>query len=145
MEALTVLVYRSTHTSALTPTALHLLVERARIRNARLAVTGALLYDGTRFMQCLEGPPAAVESIYAAIGEDGRHKGISLLCQQTAARRDFPKWSMGFVSIFGDERLAGLRSLGLDGQFPAGTPRQLLSDFLRARGPVPTAPRTPAR
>lgn len=133
MEALAALVYRSTHTSPLTPTALHLLVQRARIRNVRLAVTGALLYDGTRFMQCLEGPKAAVDLIYSSITEDDRHKGISLLYQDKAERRNFEKWSMGFVSIFADDRLAALRGLGLDGQFPTGTPRQLLSDFLRAQ------------
>lgn len=133
MDSLTTLIYRSTQTDALAPSALHLLVQRARIRNARLQVTGVLLYDGTRFMQCLEGPRSAVDLVYSSITEDDRHKGIALLYEHGAAQRDFSEWSMGFVSLFADDRLAALRSLGLDGHFTPGTPRYLLSNFLRAQ------------
>jgi len=133
MAALISLVYKSTQAQAPSPTALHLLVQRARIRNVRLGVTGALLYDGFRFMQCLEGPEAAVDLVYGAITGDARHKDIALLYRQGTTRRDFPKWSMGFVSIFGDDRLGDLQALGLDASYPPGTPRYLLSNFLRAQ------------
>ena len=133
MEALISLVYKSTQTKAPTPTALHLLVQRARIRNVGLGVTGALLYDGFRFMQCLEGPESGVDRVYASISGDDRHKDIALLYRQGASRRDFGKWSMGFVSLFGDDRLGDLQALALDAQYPPGTPRYLLSSFLRAK------------
>lgn len=130
MEGLTALVYRSTQTQPLTPSGLHLLVQRARIRNKRLNVTGALLYDGNRFMQCLEGPAAAVDLVYSSIIQDARHQEVSLLMKNPVHQREFSSWSMGFVSIFADERLAALKSLGLSSQFPPGTPRHLLSNFL---------------
>lgn len=127
------LVYASTHAAPLTPTALRLIVERARIRNKRLSVTGALVYDGKRFMQCLEGPEPAVEEIYAAIGLDARHKDVTLVFKRPMVEREFADWQMGFVSTFADDRVASLRELGLaGGEYPVQSARKALAGFAAA-------------
>ena len=65
------------------------LIMAARQRNAELGVTGLLLFDGEHFVQLLEGPEAAVQSIYRSINRDPRHTHISHYWGQTVARRSF--------------------------------------------------------
>lgn len=57
---LTTLIYRSQLNLSLPPTELRELVERARIRNANLNITGVLLARGSDVLQILEGRAYAV-------------------------------------------------------------------------------------
>jgi hypothetical protein len=136
MQTLATLVYGSTQTAPLTPTALNLLVQRARIRNKQLDITGALLYDGVRFMQCLEGPEPAVAEIYSLICDDTRHADVSTLLRHSVTERAFADWQMGFVSIFSQDRAQALKRLGLaDPAAPANPARALLLGFFAAAAP----------
>lgn len=69
----------------------------ARRNNARVGVTGALLYSARRFAQVLEGPPEAVEEIFETIQCDTRHDQIAVLDVSSPAERAFADWSMAFV------------------------------------------------
>jgi hypothetical protein len=146
MQPLIALVYRSTQSAPLTPTDLHVLLRKARIRNRQARITGALLYDGTQFMQCLEGPAPALETIYEAILRDARHRQVSVLFKEPVRSREFPDWSMAFVSLFESDRQAALRSLGLDRASADKPVSQLLAHFVKrparqvdaAGEPVPT-------
>lgn len=78
------------------------LVELLRVsqtNNARLGITGMLLYKGGNFMQVLEGPDDAVQTLYARIGRDPRHHAIETLLNDSITERDFPHWSMGFQNV----------------------------------------------
>ncbi len=65
--------------------------------NARVGVTGALLFNAGSFAQVLEGPRAAVETTFERIQRDARHSDVSVLQCEPVAERGFPNWSMAFV------------------------------------------------
>ena len=67
-----------------------------RRRNADMAVTGALLFDGRRFCQLLQGPARAVKSLTTQIACDRRHAQMSVLCDQPlAANAAESAWAFG--------------------------------------------------
>ena len=75
------------------------LVELLRIsrdNNAKLGLTGVLLYRDGGFLQYLEGPTAAVEDRIAIIAADSRHDDFQIRLRQSMGARLFPRWSMGF-------------------------------------------------
>ena len=65
--------------------------------NARVGVTGALLFSGATFAQVLEGSRLAVEATFERIQRDPRHSDVSVLQCEPVAVRGFPAWSMAFV------------------------------------------------
>ncbi|MBC7593377.1 MAG: BLUF domain-containing protein [Kineosporiaceae bacterium] len=75
------------------------ILTRAREKNARLQITGALLHRNGRFIQIIEGPEDAVRSVYASIVADPRHQNIHLVADERIAVRRFPAWTMGYQSL----------------------------------------------
>ena len=65
--------------------------------NARVGVTGALLFNAGSFAQVLEGPRAAVEATFERIQRDPRHSDVSVLQCEPVAERGFSNWSMAFI------------------------------------------------
>ncbi len=66
----------------------------SRRNNARDGITGLLLYNGRRFLQALEGPPALVERAYERIRADPRHRAAVLLSSRSIDNRQFGGWDM---------------------------------------------------
>nr|WP_269106553.1 BLUF domain-containing protein [Massilia sp. TS11] len=93
------LVYLSSATRELTKSELLDLLEAARENNARLGITGLLLYKGGNFMQVLEGEPEAVRTLYRKIVRDARHTGPMLIIEEPADTRFFEGWGMGFRDL----------------------------------------------
>ena len=52
------------------------IISAAVIKNKRFNVTGLLIFDGTYFMQLLEGDAISVEYIFHRICRDTRHENI---------------------------------------------------------------------
>ncbi|NKJ42031.1 BLUF domain-containing protein [Novosphingobium sp. SG720] len=73
------------------------LVAQAVARNAQLALTGALLFTGSHFVQALEGPEPALAMMRATICRDPRHAGIRTLDEGTLAQRRFADWSLAYA------------------------------------------------
>jgi hypothetical protein len=73
------------------------LLEVARSRNAKLGVTGALVFNEGLFAQILEGDEPAVQEIFKSIQNDRRHTQIEVLPTQEFDHRRFESWSMAFV------------------------------------------------
>jgi hypothetical protein len=69
----------------------------ARRNNVRTGVTGALLFSAGCFAQVLEGPLAAVESIFETIQCDPRHVSITVLHFRPIPERNFGQWSMAYA------------------------------------------------
>ena len=65
--------------------------------NARVGVTGALLFNSGSFAQVLEGSQAAVETTFERIQRDPRHSDVAVLQCESVSARAFPNWSMGFI------------------------------------------------
>ena len=67
-----------------------------RKKNARLGITGLLLYKGGNFIQTIEGEESRINDLYDSIGADPRHHGLIRVLSEPLAARKFPDWSMGF-------------------------------------------------
>ncbi len=90
------LVYASTPTQAMTRPSLYSLLTKARSRNRRLGITGALLYADQCFVQALEGRSEDLEALLENISDDARHQDLRVLYRGKADGRSFPLWSLGF-------------------------------------------------
>ena len=93
------LVYQSTAAWFPSTEELLALLERSRANNARLQITGMLLYHEGHFLQLLEGDEAPVRELYQVIAADERHKWVSLVMTGPNGTRDFPDWTMGFRDL----------------------------------------------
>jgi hypothetical protein len=99
------LVYVSSASQLFSKPELQVLLGQARKKNAKLGVTGMLLYKGGNFMQALEGEQEVVTKLAGTIERDSRHKGVLVLLRGTSEQRLFPDWSMGFREL-ADQDLA---------------------------------------
>jgi len=73
------------------------ILEESRTRNAAHGITGVLLFDGTFFLQTIEGPPEKTQEVFASIVADRRHKEVKTLGIQEIEERDFPNWHMELI------------------------------------------------
>lgn len=106
MEALIHCIYASTAAAEFKERDLPALLKHIRARNARLGVTGMLLYIESSFFQVLEGPPATVPKLYETIAADPRHTRVTRIISEPIARRAFGDWTMGFEALRLDEAAA---------------------------------------
>ncbi len=138
------LVYVSTAVCPMTLPDIERLLEVARDRNAKLRLTGVLLYDAGDFMQYLEGPAASMTRVYELIKASSLHHGIIELMRERIEVSEFPEWSMAFRSpnAFGISHPAhqgDLLSQRLNPSTAAvSAARQILAKFW-ARGRAPSA------
>ena len=126
------LAYISAARRLFSPDQLEKLLATARHNNARLGVSGILLYEDGSFMQVLEGDEPVVRELFATISEDPRHDRVQVLGERTIPQRSFAAWSMGFVSL--DPKLVPRRhSLSSNGTLAERAPDlvQLLDAFRR--------------
>lgn len=77
------------------------LLNTSRERNRRDDITDLLLYSNGRFIQCSEGPEAALRNLYSDISVDSRHKNVTLMVDESISGRDFGSWNMGYVPLAG--------------------------------------------
>lgn len=101
-EWIACLTYKSVATAAPRASDLDLLVAKARARNRSLGVTGMLLFEDSSFVQTIEGPPAALSTLWASIQRDARHNQIEVLSEHMVASRLFSKWNMLLDGRFDD-------------------------------------------
>ena len=73
------------------------ILEASRRNNARVGVTGALMFNDGAFAQVLEGPQKGVEDTFERIQRDPRHGDVTVLECRPVTERGFPEWSMAFV------------------------------------------------
>lgn len=91
---LTTLIYRSQLNASCRTAQLGALVERARIRNTGLNITGILLSDGHDILQILEGAEENVVTLFNKIRADKRHSGVVELLRDYGPRRRFENVGM---------------------------------------------------
>ena len=93
------LIYESEKTSPMSEEDVRELLRKVRSKNEDLGVTGLLLYAQDRFLQVLEGPEAAILSLYDTIRDDPRHTHVETLHATPITRRTFPDWKMGLEDL----------------------------------------------
>jgi len=84
----------------------------ARRNNSETGLTGVLLFDGTSFLQAIEGDIVHVESLYESIACDRRHENIEVIEFKPIAARAYRSVPMAYVEGLAAERdtLGHLRS-----------------------------------
>jgi len=95
MPTLRSITYTSTPTRAMSPQDLESLLAAARDFNRQNEVTGVLLYSGSHFMQCFEGPDEAVQKVYARMLASSKHKDVVVIVDVAIQKRAFGDWLMG--------------------------------------------------
>ena len=92
-------VYVSSATELMSREQLFEILRLSQANNGKVGVTGMLLYKDGNFLQVLEGPEAATQSVLNRVETDPRHRGIIVLAKRKIKRRHFGKWSMAFANV----------------------------------------------
>ena len=103
--------------------------ESARHLNALDGITGLLLFNGSRFLQIIEGDPEAIGELIERLRTDDRHSAIEIRDDRMVDSRSFPDWSMELVRV-NSGYLEARREIGE--ALPAGVApavRQLILDM----------------
>jgi hypothetical protein len=115
------------------------LLQVARENNAKLGLTGMLLYAEGSFFQVLEGEADVVDALYVKIKRDKRHDNLALIIKEPIQERYFDDWTMGFYKVSRAE-LAGIlgvndffRNDGAVDSDDASRARKLLAAFREGR------------
>lgn len=90
------IIYISNAAKSLPAEELDEILVSSRQKNARIGVTGMLVYMGGSFIQVLEGEAEDVDPLVSRIAEDLRHRDFVVIARYPVAERQFPDWSMGY-------------------------------------------------
>jgi len=71
----------------------------AREQNSVDGITGLLVFNGTHFLQIIEGAEAAIDDLVARLRRDPRHSGLEVRDERKVEVRSFPDWSMELVRV----------------------------------------------
>jgi len=71
----------------------------ARELNALDGITGLLVFNGTHFLQIIEGAKDAINELVERLRLDRRHSGFEIRDQHSIDARSFPDWSMELVRV----------------------------------------------
>jgi len=78
---------------------LHDIHRIARELNSIDGITGLLVFNGTHFLQIIEGAEAAIDDLVARLRRDPRHSGLEVRDERKVEARSFPDWSMELVRV----------------------------------------------
>jgi hypothetical protein len=71
----------------------------ARELNALDGISGLLIFNGTHFLQIIEGAPDAIDELVERLRRDPRHSGLEIRDERIVGERSFPDWSMELVRV----------------------------------------------
>lgn len=93
------LTYTSLARLDLTVDDLEAIHRTARECNAIDGISGLLIFNGTHFLQIVEGSPAAIDDLVERLRRDPRHSGFEIREVHDSDHRSFPDWSMELVRV----------------------------------------------
>jgi hypothetical protein len=93
------IIYFSQSTKFFEESSLPILLEQWRLDNAKVNITGILLYVQGSIMQVLEGESQAIETLFDRIQTDRRHTDVTRVMNRPIAQRLFPDWTMGYETV----------------------------------------------
>ena len=73
--------------------------QTARHLNALDGITGLLLFDGSRFLQIIEGGEAAIDNLVDRLRRDPRHSAFEVRDERLVDGRSFADWSMELLRV----------------------------------------------
>ena len=137
--ALSHIIYASSASPGFDEAELKTILERSREKNARLSVTGMLLYSGGSFFQVLEGEDSVLAKLLTTISNDPRHQKVTKIIDEPISERDFAEWTMGFseLNISDLKQIDGVSDFFQEGNsftdLAAGRAKKLLAAFAQGR------------
>jgi hypothetical protein len=96
---LTSVTYTSLARLDLQPSDLEDIHRTAREVNSLEGITGLLVFNGTHFLQIVEGSETAIDELVQRLRRDPRHTGFEIRDQRKVGGRSFPDWSMELVRV----------------------------------------------
>jgi len=93
------LTYTSLARLDLGPDDLEAIHRTARELNALDGITGLLVFNGTHFLQIVEGSQPAIDDLLSRLRRDTRHTGIEVRDERSVSARSFPDWTMELVRV----------------------------------------------
>ena len=111
MASINYLIYVSSASKRMSEQEIQEILASSQIKNARLQVTGLLVYRSGNFIQYIEGPQESIHSLYQSICNDSRHTDMTVIDEGTVNARLFGDWQMGYrlysgTPVFGVDELA---------------------------------------
>jgi hypothetical protein len=98
-DALKSLTYVSRAADGLTDEDVFRIYKTATEFNSLDGVTGLLVYDGTVFMQVVEGTDDALSALVTRLKRDVRHRELRIVDQRAISTRSFADWSMKLLRV----------------------------------------------
>ena len=93
------LTYTSLASLDLTGEDVESILRTARELNAIEGITGLLVFNGTHFMQIVEGSAQAVDDLVDRLRRDRRHSGVEVRDERAIEHRFFADWTMELVRV----------------------------------------------
>jgi hypothetical protein len=75
------------------------ILNQSRRNNQKRNLVGALYYGNGCFFQCLEGEKSDIDTLYAILEQDPRHKDLKILSSNPIEERAFHSWEMKYATI----------------------------------------------
>jgi len=73
------------------------LLNKAFKNNLEQRITGCIIFDGTYFLQVIEGEENAINQLYEKLVRDKRHRNLHLLGYKNIELRDFGDWDRAML------------------------------------------------
>lgn len=96
------LTYTSLASFDLTGEDVEAILAKARELNALDGITGLLVFNGTRFLQIIEGSHQAIDDLVHRLRRDPRHSAFEIRDERDIEGRVFGDWSMELVRVSTD-------------------------------------------
>jgi hypothetical protein len=96
--------------------------ETAKRLNALDGISGLLIFNGSRFLQIVEGDEAAIDDLIERLRRDDRHSALEIRDIRFVERRAFPDWSMELVEVNAGHLIA---SEEIDASLPDNLPDEI--------------------
>ena len=112
------LLYTSVSPQGLSEDELIKIVMDAQKRNAKLGITGALIYCDREIMQIVEGDKDIILALFEKIKKDERHTLVNVFYQGAISKRSFADWSMELLILDNHELRQHISTKLPDSQTP---------------------------
>lgn len=73
------------------------ILAKSRINNRKNGLVDVLYFGDGAFLQCLEGDENAIDTLFAKIENDPRHKDVKLISRKYISMLSFPDWAMKYA------------------------------------------------
>ena len=110
------------------------ILELSRENNAKLGITGILLYDEGSFFQVLEGKSNVINSLYEKLLKDRRHTRAKKIVVEPIETRCFSEWTMGYTGLTKQDlnKIDGLNDFFVNGKTFVDLDEQRVTKLLDA-------------